>query len=50
MDIPEFDVFLEPPDDVMINTPENPDDDWINDLRRTHPLLLGIYILMQSPG
>ena len=49
-EIPEPDDFLEPPDDVMINAPKNPDDNWFNDLRRTHPRLLGIYIPMQSPG
>lgn len=50
VDIPELDDFLEPPDDVMTNAPENPDDDWIDGIRRTYPRLLGIYIPMQSPG
>ena len=50
VDIPELDDFLEPPDDVMINAPENPDEDWIDNLSKTHPRLLGIYIPMQSPG
>jgi len=34
----------------MTNVPESPNDDCINDLRRTHPRLLGMYIPMQSPG
>jgi hypothetical protein len=50
VDIPEFDDFLEPPDDVITNAPENPDDDWWNDYRKSHPFLLGLYIPMQSPG
>ncbi len=50
VDIPESEEFLEPPDDVIMNVPENPDEDWINSLRKTCPRLLGIYIPMQSPG
>lgn len=50
VDIPEFDVFLEPPNDVMTNAPENPDDYWVNDIRITYPRILGLYIPMHSPG
>lgn len=48
--IPELDCFFDPPDDVMGNAPENPDEDWGNDIRSTYPFLLGMYIPMRSPG
>lgn len=49
-DIPKLEDFLEPPDDVMPNAPENIDDGWVSSIRNTHPFLLGMYIPMRSPG
>ena len=48
--IHELDAFMEPPPDVMGNAPENPDEDWLNEIKQTYPLLLGMYIPMRSPG
>lgn len=48
--IPELDKFLDPPDDVMQNAPESPDEDWTNDILTTRLFLLGMYIPMRSPG
>jgi hypothetical protein len=49
-ELPDFEIFLEPPDDVMVNAPKHPDDDWFNDIRNTYPSILGMYIPMRSPG
>jgi hypothetical protein len=49
-EVADPDLFLEPPPDVLIDHPDDPDDPWWDDYRRRHPFLLGMYIPMNSPG
>lgn len=47
---PEPDAFLEPAPDVIIDIPDDADDDWWEGYRHQHPFLLGMYIPMKNPG
>ena len=46
----EPDMFQEPPPDVLIDFPEDADEDWWVVWRKRYPYLLGMYIPMNSPG
>ena len=48
--LPHPEEFTDPAPDIIGDVPERADDDWWNDFKNHHPLILGLYIPMRSPG